>query len=354
MCLIFVKEKEQLISNDFLENVFTKNPHGWGIVAYKPEGGIEVLRGMDLVGVQKAVNDRMGWKLAVHFRMATQGARDLTMTHPFKITDDIWFMHNGVMSNHPKSDNKDWSDTMCVAELIIAPIIRNAKNPSKMIRSKWFHDMIGAVGGSNNKLLFADAGGIVIVNNATWYKTKDNVVVSNTYAYSIDHANGKKPEPKPVTTYNSAYYSDLYAKNSGQVAKQTATIDYTKPTMYSLAMKDVKSLPMETFEDLHAWFEEYPDLLNSVKANLILHQTLPKERSELFLDLYMRVLYNEFPSIYSEYLQPSPKGDYYLMADKKVYKVVNEESVESCCLPPESETTADKGESNDATKVEAA
>jgi len=355
MCLIVSKEPNQPISADFITDVFNRNSDGWGVIVWPNGGGpISVHHGMllpDLIELAATHNEE---KLAIHFRYATHGAKDITMTHPFHLTKDIYLMHNGIMPGAPTAEDKSWSDTMRVAELIIKPLLESVENPNEYIRSVGFRHNMEMIAGGGNKLLFADTSGTVLMSNSLWSKTKDDVVVSNQN-FSIKEANGVKPEPVKTTynthtgKYNNSQYDwdDRWPDATGNYSKAMTPVktaltynDYYESAKSASKKKAFyKSLDLFDFAEAHGKVH-----LKSLLWMLVQHASV-NELSSLIHSLYIDYLFKNKPDQYNEYLVPITGG--YRLEETKQFKVgktkKKESVVESC---ETCEVTEPKGESN--------
>jgi len=104
-----------------------------------------------------------------HFRYATHGSVSPGNCHPFPIvgnlkrtdtTVDVAVAHNGVISGQQTS-KKDYSDTMCYIENVIAPYYKQCKGKGKMYTSTKRRANLLAETGSKWSFLYSDG---IIVN----------------------------------------------------------------------------------------------------------------------------------------------------------------------------------------------
>ena len=227
MCLIFKKDKDmEPISRAWCEDVWGRNSDGWGIAFNKPSTNhMTIKTGMDFVDFWDRFSSlqRLDIDVFVHMRMATQGEVSPANNHPYCLSErhNIWLMHNGSL-NYPGEGEMDdgdsdfipeypedhymrgavapysaaysgWgsgpSDTYLLVERLLKPMLKNMVNASDFIRSKGFEWMMEQTNGAYNKFTLHDNWGHVVLNQEDWHETETGILVSNTYAFSLD----KKP-----------------------------------------------------------------------------------------------------------------------------------------------------------------
>lgn len=193
MCLIVAKPKgkKNALTKERFVRAATRNPHGIGI-AYNDGSGLKVEKFIDvkdkLDDIYKIIENADAY--LIHFRYATHGNKDLENVHPFKVTDNLYVAHNGVLSKYPEL-NKEWSDTRNFVEGVIKPYVE--KHGEASIKSpefiKWLEDEIG----SGNKMVFVDGNmDFTIANEGAGSWMEDNWF-SNTYSVE---------EPKTWSSYD--------------------------------------------------------------------------------------------------------------------------------------------------------
>jgi hypothetical protein len=62
--------------------------------------------------------------VAIHFRMATDGRVNKHNAHPFKLKNQSWLMHNGILSAYRTSKDDVKSDTRNFVETFCNPLIK--------------------------------------------------------------------------------------------------------------------------------------------------------------------------------------------------------------------------------------
>ncbi len=173
MCIIIAapfSEDKDIIPDDIIEKCANANSHGMGI-AYVLNGKFTVYKSLKSLGrlmrkYKKAHSE--GAAVLMHFRIATHGSISAANCHPFKVTDDLAFAHNGsirmpgLFRNFQNSCG-DEVDTVKFGREILAPI---AKRYPKFLQNELICKMISNyIGGS--KLAFIDREGkLYIINQA--------------------------------------------------------------------------------------------------------------------------------------------------------------------------------------------
>lgn len=121
MCLAIYKPEGLLIPEDHLEEGFDSNPHSAGF-AVVDDGRVKIFKGYFKWEEFLAAYRPWAFRQAlVHFRWATHGSRDVKNCHPFRVTDDIVMIHNGVLDISTNSKPKR-SDTWHYVDGVLAPL----------------------------------------------------------------------------------------------------------------------------------------------------------------------------------------------------------------------------------------
>lgn len=114
MCLIIVKRKGEKFKEKWFKSGWNSNPDGAGFM-YAVDGEIKVYKSMfehDVLNEFNRVNSLYcnTTDIIIHFRWGTHGLKNIENVHPFKVSEKLWFCHNGVFRINCDS-NKDISDT---------------------------------------------------------------------------------------------------------------------------------------------------------------------------------------------------------------------------------------------------
>lgn len=183
MCLIIYKPAGTEIPNALIERAEKNNNDGWGLM-WTVDGRMETTKGFGIKGILEAIEDETfkannGF---VHFRLGTSGAKDLENCHPFRVTDDIYMMHNGIFRIENNLDATK-SDTWHFVEKYLRPLLK--EDPTAFLDKDWLSDLAWFVG--TNKIAILNAAGESgIVNAGQWSKYKglllSNLNSCNTYS----------------------------------------------------------------------------------------------------------------------------------------------------------------------------
>lgn len=227
MCLLITQKKtSQKLSNEWLEDFYSSNSDGLGVM-YAQDGKLIVEKFLpkdakDLAHFYK--NHIAGRECAYHFRMRTHGDIDLFNCHPYEVLNksehglDLWLMHNGVLATGNTQDQSK-SDTYHYIQNYLKPML--AKNPDYFLEPS-FMDLVGSHIGSSNKFVLMDNLGRMVTINEEAGVYWAGLWLSNTYAWSASKSASKKPaksikeeakqaKEKPV---KPAYYPKSYKSYS--------------------------------------------------------------------------------------------------------------------------------------------
>ena len=109
MCIAILKTKKGNITDEQLKNSFISNSDGAGI-AYTIKGKLIIEKG--IVNVDKFIKavrnaeKKCDSNMLIHCRIGTSGYKDKNNTHPFKVTNNVCLIHNGILDvDVPKNSN---------------------------------------------------------------------------------------------------------------------------------------------------------------------------------------------------------------------------------------------------------
>jgi len=123
MCILIHHPSNVSFSDELLNDFYDHNSDGFG--AMYAEGGKLVV--VKTLGKPQEINalykDALkGRECIIHYRMKTHGDIDMENCHPYKVTDDIWMAHNGILSMGNPID-KTKSDTWHFIKFILRPAL---------------------------------------------------------------------------------------------------------------------------------------------------------------------------------------------------------------------------------------
>lgn len=182
MCVIVRQPVGLSLNRNEVEDMFTTNPDGLGIM-WAENGHVAVAKALP-------DNEAHAWEFyhkhcgqadreyLIHFRLATHGNITMANCHPIRVTGEIGLMHNGIMRCVEEDKKNDRSDTRVFAEDYLAPILK--KNPGLMDEPALVEMMEHFVGGANIVALMRNDGQVVMLNGDLGEHYK-GMWVSNKY-----------------------------------------------------------------------------------------------------------------------------------------------------------------------------
>jgi predicted glutamine amidotransferase len=117
MCVIIYKPKDIVLSETTLKNCYDKNPDGCGMAYVNSKNNIMIEKGLYkfeefMEKFNSIITEESNPNLIIHFRIKTHGNIDYDNCHPFKISDDIVFAHNGTILGYTPDKKSEVSDTI--------------------------------------------------------------------------------------------------------------------------------------------------------------------------------------------------------------------------------------------------
>lgn len=220
MCWIMVKDEENEIPYDYINEAQKKNEDGYG-VSWFENGVINTFKTLVYSEILAKIETLKFREFILHLRNTTAGLSDVANSHPFEVPSGVMF-HNGTIANlKPLTvyqggtlEDQDKSDTAKLAELISECEYENVSDIAPLLQA-----ICGYV---FNKLVFMNNDGTIdIVNedfgimdpNGNWYsndyhippppKAKTKVFVYGTLKegyYNHDRHLGKATKLYDATT----------------------------------------------------------------------------------------------------------------------------------------------------------
>ena len=180
MCLIIVQPAGHTLSRAEFADIFARNEDGFGIMTARG-GKLETYRTIGGLEDARKLYDRhaAGRAAVLHWRYATHGTVTLENAHPFSLTPNVAFVHNGMLN--VGTPEKDASDTSHMARYILAPIAFD--DPDALFSSTMRAVLSPLIGAGNKFVVMNSEGAISIFNRAAGVDYKGRWY-SNTYAWS--------------------------------------------------------------------------------------------------------------------------------------------------------------------------
>lgn len=175
MCVIIHKPSDVDINEHVLKACWDENKDGAGIM-YALNDELRIIKGlMKFKHLMSFYKKLKHLELLIHFRYATHGMINKEMTHPFKINDNLAFMHNGIIHLDSMESSLDVSDSYVFNESILK------KLPVNFINNEAIIDLI-SYRINRSVLVFMDNKGIIKkINNNLKYIIFDGCWFSNPY-----------------------------------------------------------------------------------------------------------------------------------------------------------------------------
>ena len=212
MCIAILKQQNETIKKAKLKNCFYNNDDGAGYM-FSKDGILHFFKGFFTFKdfwksyVKNVINNGNPIS-AIHFRISTHGKTNTNNCHPFRINDDIGFIHNGII-RMVETDKKQ-SDTSMFNDTILKRL------PSNFIRNTGICDLIEESIGTS-KLVFLDNKGQYLISNESLGHWDGNVWYSNdSYRYQYFYY------AQPVVAYKKQP-----VKVAKSVALTIGNIDYS-------------------------------------------------------------------------------------------------------------------------------
>lgn len=214
MCILINHPANTNFSDELLADFHDFNSDGFGAM-YAEAGKLVVVK---TLGTPQQIEAIYKKELAhrdciIHYRMKTHGNIDLDNCHPYRINDDVWMAHNGILAmGNPILKAK--SDTWHFIEFILRPAL-NA-DPDLLFDQDYQEYMASMIGASNKFAFMHSSGQSVIINEQAGVKHQ-GAWLSNTYAWSAHKYGHGARYASPVgygmynTTSTKSYSSSLSA-----------------------------------------------------------------------------------------------------------------------------------------------
>jgi len=204
MCLAIFKPQNKKVLKHEMENAFDNNDDGAGF-AYPHNGKVEIQKGyFKFEDFWKAIQPHMDKPMVIHFRWTTHGLTNKDNCHPFRVTDNLVMIHNGMINGIDIND-KDKSDTRTFVDDYVKPI--NKGNP-RFIYTEYGNRTLKACIGSSKLVFLNKKGESVIVNESAGH-WQDGVWYSNDSYKTIKvrYSNFSSPYYSASHCYSGTYSS---------------------------------------------------------------------------------------------------------------------------------------------------
>jgi predicted glutamine amidotransferase len=205
MCLIIASQSGVIPDEQLMKDAYDDNPHGWGIM-WAENGRIWAVKGLRRDSMIRNVRKVKGKPFVLHTRWATHGKIGVSNCHPFKVTDDLWLAHNGVLKiDCPKKEMSDtWHFAQALKQVSEAyPFVLQDDYRKKLTEyvEKWI--------GYSNKVVMLRADGEILIANESAGVHYEGMWLSNANSLW----KGRYPYAWAPTryTYKPQHYQDALA-----------------------------------------------------------------------------------------------------------------------------------------------
>lgn len=174
MCIAIYKAAGKIISKETLEQCFKSNPDGTGYM-YNKDNKLHIKKGFfGFEDFYSEYEKDQNEQCVIHFRIKTHGEINTENCHPFQVTTNLGFIHNGIIGGY---GTKEHSDTYKFNEEILKPLVTTFGKQA--IWKVFVKSLIeGVIGWS--KLVFLDNQGRFTIYNAHKGEWDDGVWYSNS------------------------------------------------------------------------------------------------------------------------------------------------------------------------------
>lgn len=186
MCIIVIQPEGYTMTEEQILDFVSRNPHGFGFM-WADDKGVhmkKIVSASPKVLVDFYRKHAAGKPGVLHYRYATSGPVDEHMAHPFKVSDDLLVVHNGVLAG---GSDKESDTSQFVREVLKPALADDYTRLYEPAMKKWIEDQIGG-----SSLVFLDRDGVVTQlgrKGVEW----DSCWYSNTYAWTLPPELGGRP-----------------------------------------------------------------------------------------------------------------------------------------------------------------
>lgn len=258
MCVAIVKAQNLRLTRQCLLNCYTANRDGAGF-AYVKDGEVCIQKGFFTFDkFWEAFQEFQDLPALVHFRIATTRAINGKNCHPWRVNDDLVFIHNGMISNCSKDD--DISDTGNFNKYVLQPLMEESPEFWKTSQFKW---LVEAAIGKGNKLAFLDSKGEFKIFNedqgywdsGVWFSNKSYTGYSSSRDFYVLQEDEEKAKESKAARQTSVSFSSSTTEETGEVSSHLTNVE---KTIREQKRQDIPEgvIVINSLEELDAKLEE--------------------------------------------------------------------------------------------------
>jgi hypothetical protein len=246
MCIAILNEPNKVIDFLTLQNCWDNNRDGAGML-YIEDNKLKTYKEMTSFKkfydkYLKAREADMSKKIVLHFRISTHGKVDKTNCHPFLVDNKLGFVHNGIITGLPYSN--DYSDTY----MFNRHILQNM--PNDFLQHKGICTLIEEFI-SYSKLIFLDEeNNSTIIGEEKGFWDDGNWYSNSTYKYSDYYDVGGKKVAKKGNNQTSVF-------DSGSLSKHKYGASWLPKTTPTYLGGTYSNGVTRTFSDNEDWDTDY-------------------------------------------------------------------------------------------------
>jgi predicted glutamine amidotransferase len=226
MCIAIANGKKTTLKKEWIKNSWENNGDGAGIM-WLNNGKLEYFKELKSFDAyyKKYIDVRRLFpksNLLLHFRISTHGKINETNCHPFVVSEEVGFIHNGMI--HQVERNTEFSDTYMFNELILKKLPKGFQHcvATKELLESYI---------DSSKLVFLDTDNkFSIVNeqaghwfNDCWFSNSSYKEVNDWYDFG-----GKKVKKQTTSAYHygtDSYWSGGWSAYNGNTQTTQSTGD---------------------------------------------------------------------------------------------------------------------------------
>lgn len=218
MCIAILNTKGVTLKRELLNNCWKNNGDGAGML-YAKDGQMQVFKEMksfdnfynEYLRVRKEVSKQ---NIVLHFRISTHGKVNETNCHPFLVSNQLGFVHNGMIYDVPTSP--DYSDTYMFNEEVLKNLKEDFEYNETML------DMLESFIGMGSKLVFLNSDDdFAIVNEKAGHWNMECWFSNNSYKQVNDWVDygGKKVKKSSMGYSSFGTYNSFSHSKSTDISK---------------------------------------------------------------------------------------------------------------------------------------
>lgn len=223
MCVIIHHQrKHETIPLEALQNAIYNNPHGVGLVTFRENGILNVVKELpkDLVNgpnaeeLHKKLDSLKNLSYILHLRNTTVGANTVENLHPFELMKDeekkqhAVLMHNGTLHGWNDPQNKETSDTFNFVNTVAAPLadMHLKAFPDKcIVNNPVITRTLEEFRGNTSRFILISSHRAVM-RFGNWTEEKFGYASNTDYFTTVKRGpHQKKPEPYQGGIYQGQY-----------------------------------------------------------------------------------------------------------------------------------------------------